>query len=382
MLSLSLKRDEVPADGHRRGQKENEMKKEGALFSKEKSKHDDPVAIFLDSILAGFSKDEQFGKIKEILKQEAIWNNNDQKKVEILLDALKKLFENADYIIRQHLVDIYNSIPEAIEGDRQYDEKIEAAPELKIAILKEIIRGWRWSRGSREQDELGADAETCFTFLCDSFKKAPESNRWGNYSNCFTEKEKGKIRKGIIEMFREYLDVKGYYWKPNELDHWILLKSVPIEITEVLLKARVRIAELHFSISEIEFLDIFDFHNRSEKEIQLIEEHMKKVRLTGELTNRLKKIVSPASKFGEPTRDERFNFSGDVKYSLLSENKAKLLVNFRRINEFHLKQEQLKYPAIIKDIQIERDKILKKVEDPPIIMIEAVGPEFSFKEDK
>lgn len=358
------------------------MKKEKGLFSKEKSRYDDPMAIFLDDILAGFSRNEQFGKIKEILKREAIWNNHDQKKVEILLDALKKLFENADYIIRQHLVDIYNSIPETIEGDRQYDEKIEAAPELKIAILKEIIQGWRWSRGGREQDELGRNAETCFTFLCASFKKAPEAHRWGNYSNPFAEKEKGKIRKGIIEMFREYLDVKGYYWKPNELDRWILLESVPVEITEVLLKARVRIAEFRFNISEIEFLDIFDFHNRSEKEIKLIEDHMKKVRLTSKLASRLQKIVSPTTQYGEPARDERFNFSGDVKYSLLSENEAKLSVNFRRINEFHLKQEQSKYPAIIKDIRAERDKILKGVEDPPIIVIEAVGPEFSFKEDK
>lgn len=224
----------------------------------------DPRDILLNKVLEEMPRERQTEYITLALQEKRVWDYA-EKDATPLVEALEQLFEGQGTALRAHLIELCNAIPMQIEGDRHYSEQIEVAASLRLAMFVCIIEGWGWedSRpfGNRR---LQRDAQTCFYFLCESYKTAPRYQRDGNYPNIYAERGEGKLRKGILQLFRDYLDptdtidrrhkmrgVRYGHWDAGDLDPWILNKGVPEDIALVLVKARVRLGGLALARAEI-----------------------------------------------------------------------------------------------------------------------------------
>jgi hypothetical protein len=207
-------------------------------------------------------QERQIEHITSVLREKRVWDYGEEHATP-LVEALEKLFDGQAPALRAHLMELCNTIPMQIEGDRHYSEQVETAASLRLIMLNRIIGGWGWNDSRPFGDRrLWEDAEVCFRFLCESYKKAPHYQRDGNYPNIHAKREEGKLRKGILQLFRDYLDPtdslekrhKGIPyggWGARDLEPWILDKRTPEEIALTLIKARVRLGGLSLARKEI-----------------------------------------------------------------------------------------------------------------------------------
>lgn len=213
------------------------------LFGKEDPRLTDPRILLLDKILGELPREKQIEQITETLKQEAVWNGWEREEAISLVEALEQLFEKQEVAFRAHLMEIYKAIPAQVDGDRIYEERVETAPELKLFILSRILQGWAWvSKSPIDLYHLSEDTERCFRFLCEAYRSAPQYSKWGNYPNKSLQPKPGKIRKGILDLFRKYFGrpFLEFRWLSEQLDPWILREDTPNEIAVVLLHIQIR----------------------------------------------------------------------------------------------------------------------------------------------
>lgn len=249
-------------DGHRQGERKKlkMTAQEGTrLFGREAPEFTDPRILLLDKMLGELPREKQIGHITATIKQEAVWNGYQKEQAILLVEALEQLFgEQEVAAFRAHLMKIYKAIPTQVDGDRFCKEKVEAAPELKLFILNRILQGWTWvSKRHSGLYHLSEDAEACFKFLCEAYRSAPQHYKWGNYPNKSLQPEPGKIRKGILDLFRKYFErsfVSEFLWDAEDFDPWILREDTPNEIAVALLHVQIRSGGASFARERLKLI--------------------------------------------------------------------------------------------------------------------------------
>lgn len=328
----------------------------------------DPYVLLLDEIIEEMPVEKQIEKITHMLKNAGGWGvvpPGISEKFIPFVEVLDKLFEDkAEF--RALLMEICDAIP--ITSDKE-----ELAVKLRLVMLAKIIEGWDWIYLNFSSTQfLKNDAENCFLFLCKTYNKAPV------YQNddqvAIAKQETGKIRRGIRDILHKHLKLWRY---GHALNPWILHADAYGEIAFELIKIRASMNEAEESKREIQFLSALDFHERSASAISLTTKFMGRVRLLDELVAKLVSAISPADKFGNPNPDNRFSFLGDVKFQLLSEDKARVIVEFLKHTKPASESEACeKRPQIIKDIIAMREQIFagtENLEKPFKIMLEVRG---------
>lgn len=219
-----------------------------ALFGVENPKDLDPRLFLLENVISGLTRGKQVQHIITVLQQKGAWESFFSKEAISLVEALEKLFEGQKMELRSILMKIQHDIPMVVDGNYYNQEKkLENAPELHLAILGKIIRGWdgtsNWVAGQPHHLQPSKDSEDCFFFLCRTFRVAPIYQRDGRYLDNAGRGE-GRIRKGILQLFREHLEIGAFILNDsrifNLLDPWILNEETPEHIADVLLHAQLR----------------------------------------------------------------------------------------------------------------------------------------------
>ncbi len=339
------------------------------LFGGKDPGRTEPPLLLLDAVLSPMPKEEQINQITEVLV--GPWVIKHDEKAIVLIDALEKLFENKGPAFRKYLQEVYNKLPDMVKVGEQWSDldrkhvpvKALAVPKLKLAILGKILRGWYYEGRVfiSEPSHPSEDAEECFRFVCDAYKNGDNE----------------EFRKGILELFRTYLEKTT--WRATELTPWILRDKTPHEIAVVLLKARTRIGgETGTCFQELGFLEPFAPHQRSPEAISFIQEHMRKIRKTEETARQLVEQITPYTILLTHFSPRAVSsWKGDAKVCLESETTAWIRIVFKK----SLHPPENDYPRIVAEIQGARDKLLKKIEEPPTLLIEAEGPgNFHYKE--
>lgn len=274
-------------------------------------------------------------------------------KVIPFLGALEAIFkEKADF--RAHLMkNIYPYLYCRKVGYVDHFQFVPAMPKFQLAVLNKILHGWL-------TDVKGG--EECFLFICDAYKS--------------TEDQTKTIKNGILEIFRTHLEQR-YFKSATELDPWILYKNIPLEIIEVLLKARAKKGGGTLGLTEIHFLQHFKPCERTKKAIEIANLYLDKIMLIETLA--MKFIVAMGAN-GIFRLDEPINTgSKKIDYHLLSENVAKLSITLAPRWQF----DTVDCPQILSEILSVREKLFRGIENPPKLILEVSGPNgFHYNEDE
>lgn len=322
---------------------------EPGLFSSQLETRSDPLALLVDRAFGeAYSSEEQIIQITEVVLGWVQDGMSDDDKLLPLLDALKQLFEEDELAFRAHLRNLYAQFP-------KMGNKGRTSTKFRIAILREILRGWSqeeclseeyWSYDySRYYYELSEDAEECLMFLCAAFR------------------ELKVLQDDILTLFREHEKENGF--TPETLFPWILRDDVPIEVRESLIHGRIKFQRwgddgegLSTTLQELALLEPFALLRRSEGARQLVQKYMEAVRRTEELAQEFVTRIQPWNSRGDGNPNSPIQ-SGEVSYEMVSPELVEVTVRFRSAAYFD------------RDGAIEsiRDEMLEGVENPPSIRI-------------
>jgi len=318
-----------------------------------------PKDRLLSRVLGELSKEEQIKKLTDLILAQS-----DRKEITEMIDVIKMIFNahmdrDASQAYRCHLRKLYGQLPSAF-----------AAPELKIKILQEILCGWRWMQGfdPDHTNEETEESEVCFRFVCEVYKTV-KARRPAGMKAFLNE---------VDNLFRNRLEDIYVNWKTAvNFDQWILRDDVPASIALRLMKARNRFGGFRLGKSELTFLAVFDFHQRSDKARQMIMEQMAAIRKTEEVVKQLIDKIQPKDRWGDPIKNAIVQHV-TIKFELENEHVVRLQVF---VSRGHWDTDDSKCPKITADIQKARDELLEGIENPPRILLEIHGPEkYLYKE--
>lgn len=258
----------------------------------------DPRLVLMDRVLNELPIEKQIECIVSAFKAKEVCGFSDRhvKEIKTLITALRKLFQELD---REQLEPESGLFFWYEEGKAYVDCLMDiyktistyTPNELMLILLREIASLWdvryhpdfvnygddssMYSEWDHERkaachwQSLEKNSQRCFEFLCWAFGTEPMSGQT-------------KIQKGILEIFRNRLDVSYMdQYSVNQLNRWILSKDVPNSIMTTLLKARARVLGA-IGKQEVAFLEVFDLHNRTPKAIERVETLMKEIKETEE----------------------------------------------------------------------------------------------------
>lgn len=245
----------------------------------------------------------------------------------------------------------------------------EKTPKLTYEIATEILRGWDWHwescsykfawalQGNKECVSVNIDAYACFSFICQIYSE-----------------DLGKILKNALIAHINLHKYKWTWsWKTHDLDEWINLKIVPMDIRVVLANTRMRIGGERLIEAENLWSRVFETGARSKEAVHLVALYMEKIRRTEELAEKLVSRITPTNRRGDFNPDlEVTIFLGDVEWKLESEKVVCISVTFiRSSNPEKAAERGIIYPRVMEDMQAARHILLRDIENPPQIFFEA-----------
>lgn len=296
------------------------------------------ATIFFTLAVRDRTREEQLKLISEAIVVGC--NNYDQESIG-LLPIIKKNLENSPSSYRRYLREIYLKLP----GKHNVDgTETEIAPKLKLAILKEILEGWRWWRNDSKNFRIEPDTETCLVFVCDSYVAAS-----------------AKLKSKIIDLFHEYFQNRGTY----DPIPWIGKEYLPMEIMTALIQIRTKIYPL-FALQEIKLSEAFDLHSRSADVVQIGKNYLVALKRIEDITIALAEKIRSMEKgivFSEDIvfSEGREAFSGykikdesrlDVKHSITHASQARVEIIFKR-------EPAEGYDKLARSFEIERANLLQ-----------------------
>ncbi|MEX2008409.1 MAG: hypothetical protein WD850_02900 [Candidatus Spechtbacterales bacterium] len=231
--------------------------------------HVDPALLLLDDLLVQLpDREARIAAIKRTLGRGDVWEGYHSKEAIRLVEALEALYleePHCDAIgFRAYLMEL-SAARSMVKENRgyPYDTVETAAVDLHLLVLQRIIAGWRWDRifgfglslvGADIRTQ-SRDADVCFRFLCAAYERAPRWEWTGDSSNPFYKRSPGKIREGILNLFKEAdIGASTNDVAPWDLDPWILRPDVPKAISAVLFEVRDELGGLSFRLRELRAL--------------------------------------------------------------------------------------------------------------------------------
>ncbi|MDP2632324.1 MAG: hypothetical protein Q8P25_01220 [Candidatus Curtissbacteria bacterium] len=199
----------------------------------------EPVSLLLDKLLNQLSTEEAINLISETLKQENVSDNLHKEQALLFVDALKLLIESP-FAFRRHLMEIYDALPLRARPLSIEKERVEAAFNLRLYLLKAIASGWEYQRTT-------TDAQKCFEFLCNAYQTAYQFN--SKYT-LFPYPEPAKVCRGIMDIIRDSAEMIVNAYGVKTLDQFILSNITPVEIRTLLLHAQIR-ADTEFVVDRL-----------------------------------------------------------------------------------------------------------------------------------
>ncbi len=244
----------------------------------------DPQYYLLDRILTDMEPLQRVVHVTNILIEQA-----DRKESALkLLEILRQLYQGPVIVgralqmvkYRAFLRELYSRLPDRKPIQSRDFPRTEAwgpaAVDLRLATLKDILEGWR-ANSSGLDEELQAEVPVSFKFVCQVYGQTRDSD----------------FQKKVADLFRQRTDDSVFNWKKRtDLDHWILASETPSQIAEVLVKARV-VQSPRGAISELRFLDHFDFADRGDGAVGLAKVYMQQVHRTEEVVRELITLAQP-----------------------------------------------------------------------------------------
>ncbi|MBI2642588.1 MAG: hypothetical protein HYW97_01975 [Candidatus Wildermuthbacteria bacterium] len=306
----------------------------------------DPKIALLATVLSGLPKEKQIGQITETFFRTWTQENTE------LLDPLERLFGNDKVAFRTHLRSLYKRCVGAHLSTGYY------RPEAQRHIMQKVLKGWNWERirtadffkDNAPKLEMRPDASECFEFFVEAFLQARNK----------------EVEDSFLKCLRQHIDHLGAGWDPEDLDWWILKPSLPSEILEVLLHARIRLGGPHLLQAELQFLHTLDFHKRSREAMPVVRQFVEQVRRTDELASMIVEKLRPFHTSGELNRYTPLEFLDKVDWTLETPQTAHIHITFASTPN----------PATLKAVRDTRDWIIVGTGDREIsILISAHGPE-------
>lgn len=196
-------------------------------------KRQSPLESLQSEVFDQLPIEEQINRLVEGLKREEIWRQD--REAVCIVNELELLFGGDEVGFRACLREIYSALP-----SEQYS--LPWSPKLRSAILKRILRGWRYV----DTDVWSADAEQCFLYVCGAWNPL-DGVSW----------PPAGLQHDICDLFREHLNncLNLWYHDPRVLDEWICREETPQEIAKILLFAQLHSQEgVARAIASIGFL--------------------------------------------------------------------------------------------------------------------------------
>lgn len=301
----------------------------------------DSQTVLLAMVLSGLPKEEQIRQITEAFFR--TWKQGSTE----LLDALERLFGENKVAFREHLRSLYARCARQYLFPSGFDR-----PELQRHIAQRVLEGWNWRwihpdsffTDKTSRLEMNPDARECFGFFYEVFIQA------GNK----------EVEAALLTCLREYIEHSMEDWNPEDLDQWILEPTLPREVLEVLLHARLRLGGAHMTRVELHFLEPFNLHGRSKEAISLIRQLMEQTRRTDELAQMIVKDIRPIDDItGLRNPETPLSHRDRVKWVLEAPGTARVIIAFADGPN----------PAALRAVEDVRNAMILGVGDPTINII-------------
>ena len=268
-------------------------------------------------------------------------NNFDQASIG-LLPIIKGNFKNHPSFYRSYLRELYLKLP----GKQKVGSaEIEIAPRLKLAILKEILKGWYWwyddPTTGKEPMRFNKDSKECLRFTCEAFISALIDGKFPS-----------TLSGEILNLVRDY-----FHNQPLSADAftpWITPDFMPPQIAAILLKTRVS-RDPAKALQELRFIEAFDLHNRSENVVQLGKNFLADLKRIEDITVALANRIQ--------SMEKTFVFPGHkIDGQPLFEVKCFIDNAGLGVIEVHFKYKPTAgYGIVAQHFEIEKESLLKEV---------------------